>query len=101
MKSPTPPLYDVILAPRLTEKSTRLADRHRQFVFTVRRDASKPLIRAAVEKLFNVQVEAVRVLTVKGKAKGGARTPGRRSDWKKAYVTLKPGQDIKFAGESA
>lgn len=91
-------LYNVIVAPHVSEKGTRLAEKHSQIVFRVRRDASKPVIKAAVEKMFNVQVEAVTVTTVKGKAKGAGRTPGRRQDWKKAYVTLKPGQDINFAG---
>jgi large subunit ribosomal protein L23 len=64
----------------------------------VRRDASKPVIKQAVEKMFNVQVESVTVTNVKGKEKKFGKTPGRRSDWKKAYVRLKPGQDINFAG---
>ncbi len=91
-------LYQVILGPHVSEKGTRVADKYRQFVFAVRRDASKPVIKAAVEKLFGVQVESVSVLNVKGKSKRSGRTPGRRQDWKKAYVQLKPGQDIKFAG---
>lgn len=91
-------LYQVILGPHVSEKGTRVADKYRQFVFAVRRDASKPAIKAAVEKLFGVQVESVSVLNVKGKSKRSGRTPGRRQDWKKAYVQLKPGQDIKFAG---
>jgi large subunit ribosomal protein L23 len=64
----------------------------------VRRDASKPVIKQAVEKMFNVQVESVTVTNVKGKEKKFGKTPGRRQDWKKAYVRLKPGQDINFAG---
>ena len=90
-------LFQVILAPHVSEKGTRTADKHRQFVFEVRRDATKPIIKQAVEKIFNVQVEAVTVTNVQGKRKGG-RNAGRRQDWKKAYVSLKPGQDIDFMG---
>jgi large subunit ribosomal protein L23 len=91
-------LFHVILSPHVSEKSSRLADKHRQMVFEVRRDASKPEIRQAVEKMFNVQVESVTVTNVLGKRKGG-RITGRRQDWKKAYVRLKPGQDINFVGQ--
>jgi large subunit ribosomal protein L23 len=91
-------LYQVILAPHVSEKSTRVAEKSGQIVFRVRRDASKPVIKQAVEKMFNVQVEAVTVTNVKGKEKKFGKTPGRRQDWKKAYVRLKPGQDINFAG---
>lgn len=91
-------LYQVILAPHVSEKSTRVAEKNSQIVFRVRRDASKPVIKQAVEKMFNVQVESVTVINVKGKEKKFGKTPGRRSDWKKAYVRLKPGQDINFAG---
>jgi len=91
-------LYHVILAPHVSEKSTRVAEKNSQIVFRVRSDATKPAIKAAVEKMFNVQVETVSVINVKGKLKRAGRTPGRRQDWKKAYVRLKPGQDISFAG---
>jgi len=91
-------LFQVILAPHVSEKSSRLADKLRQMVFEVRRDASKPEIKLAVEKMFNVQVESVTVVNVLGKRKGGRRA-GRRQDWKKAYVRLKPGQDINFVGQ--
>lgn len=91
-------LYQVILAPHVSEKSTRVAEKNSQIVFRVRRDASKPVIKQAVEKMFNVQVETVTVTNVKGKEKKFGKTPGRRQDWKKAYVRLKPGQDINFAG---
>ena len=94
-------LFHVILAPHISEKSTRVADKNRQFVFEVRRDASKPEIRQAVEKMFNVQVDSVTVVNVRGKIKRSGKTPGRRQDWKKAYVCLKPGQDIDFAGVEA
>ncbi len=91
-------LAKVLLAPRVTEKSTAAADQHRQFVFKVVRDASKPEIRQAVEKMFEVEVESVQVLNVPGKNKMFRRAPGKRSDWKKAYVKLKPGFDIDFGG---
>jgi large subunit ribosomal protein L23 len=91
-------LFDVIRAPHISEKATELADKKRQMVFEVRPDATKPIIKAAVEKMFNVQVEHVTVMNVRGKAKTTGRFTGRRSDWKKAYVSLKPGQDIDFTG---
>lgn len=94
-------LFQVILAPHVSEKSSRLADKHRQIVLEVRPDATKPVIKQAVEKLFNVQVESITVTNVKGKVKRTGRTAGRRKDWKKAYVRLKPGQDIDFLGQQA
>ncbi len=93
-------LYQVLLAPRVSEKSTRVADKHRQFVFEVRRDATKPLIKQAVEKMFNVQVERVTVLNARGKVKRMGRSIGRRRATKKAYVRLKPGFDIDFLAKS-
>lgn len=90
-------LYQVILAPIISEKSTFVADKNEQVVFKVAIDATKLEIRAAVETLFKVQVESVQVLNVKGKQKRFGRTVGRRKDWKKAYVCLKPGQQIEFA----
>ncbi|MFQ5995369.1 MAG: 50S ribosomal protein L23 [Acidiferrobacterales bacterium] len=93
-------LFQILLAPYVSEKSTRVADRYKQFVFEVRRDATKPLIKQAVEKLFEVKVESVTVLNIKGKRKAFGRRAGRRSDKKKAYVRLKPGFDIDFLGTS-
>lgn len=90
-------LYEVLLAPQISEKATRLAEKHKQFVFRVRKDATKASVKAAVEKCFKVEVAEVRVAVLKGKTKGG-RVPGRRSDVKKAYVALKPGFDIQFGG---
>jgi large subunit ribosomal protein L23 len=93
-------LMQVILAPQISEKSTFVADKNEQVVFKVVSDATKPEIKAAVELLFKVQVDAVQVLTVKGKVKRSGKIMGRRKDWKKAYVALKPGQEINFvAGE--
>ena len=94
-------LFQVILAPHVSEKSTRVADKHRQIVLEVRPDASKPIIKRAVEKMFNVKVESITVTNVKGKTKRTARTAGRRQGWKKDYVRLKPGQDIDFLGQQA
>jgi large subunit ribosomal protein L23 len=93
-------LMRVLLSPHVSEKSTRIAEANGQIAFKVVSDASKPEIKRAVEKMFDVQVDSVRVLNVKGKRKGFGRVRGRRKDWKKAYVSLKPGQDIDFlAGE--
>ena len=91
-------LLKVLLSPIVSEKSARLADRNRQFAFKVLPDATKPEIKAAVEMLFNVDVTGVQVANVKGKVKRFGQTVGRRSNWKKAYVTLAEGQDIDFTG---
>ncbi len=88
----------VLLEPRITEKSSLLGDKYNQYVFKVVRDASKPEIKKAVELLFEVEVESVQVLNVKGKSKRFSQMLGRRSDWKKAYVKLKPGFDIDYMG---
>jgi large subunit ribosomal protein L23 len=90
-------MMQVLLRPVVSEKSTALADSSRQFVFQVAREASKPEVRQAVEKLFKVQVDEVRLANVKGKAKRFGAVQGRRKDWKKAYVRLKAGFDIDFA----
>lgn len=90
-------LLQVILAPQITEKATYVADKYQQIAFKVRTDATKPEIKAAVELVFKVEVEAVTVANVKGKEKRAGRVMGRRKDWKKAYVSLKPGQEINFA----
>jgi len=85
--------YDVILCPSITEKST-LVSEHNQVVFNVRRSATKPQIQEAVEKLFNVKVKAVNTLNRKGKKKRFRGVMGKRSDIKKAIVTLVEGQSI-------
>jgi large subunit ribosomal protein L23 len=90
-------LMQVILAPVISEKSTFVADKNRQIVFRVDKRASKPEIKAAVEFMFKVEVQAVRVSNVHGKEKRFGQTLGRRNEWKKAYVSLKPGQEINFA----
>lgn len=86
-------MYEVVRAPVVTEKST-LTSEHNQVVFRVPLDASKPEIRVAVETLFNVKVKAVNTLRQKGKTKRFRGRPGRRSDVKKAYVTLEEGHSI-------
>lgn len=91
-------LYQVLIAPIVSEKSTRLADQGNQVAFEVRPDATKPEIKQAVELAFDVDVERVQVSNVRGKVKRFGRTPGARSNWKKAYVRLKAGQDIDFTG---
>ncbi len=90
-------LHRLILAPIVSEKSTRALEVGNQVVFKVLKDAAKPEIKIAVEKLFNVKVLDVQTLNVKGKNKGGQKSPGRRSDWKKAYVTLAERHTIDFA----
>ena len=91
-------LMRVLLSPHVSEKSTRVADSSNQVVFRVLPDACKPEIKKAVEKLFNVKVEHVRTASYKGKQKRFQRASGKRSNWKKAYVRLKPGHDIDFLG---
>ena len=89
-------LMQVLLAPQISEKATYVADKHEQVVFRVASDATKPEIKAAVELLFKVEVEAVQVANVKGKVKRFKGATGRGKGWKKAYVSLKPGQEINF-----
>lgn len=91
-------LLKVLLAPNISEKATTAAEANNCVVFKVATDATKAEVKAAVEKLFEVSVESVNTLNVKGKEKRtGART-GRRNDWKKAYVTLSEGSEIDFVG---
>ena len=89
-------LLQVILAPQISEKSTYVADKHEQVIFRVVSNATKPEVKAAVELLFKVEVNSVQIANVKGKQKRFGRFMGRRSDWKKAFVCLKPGQEINF-----
>jgi large subunit ribosomal protein L23 len=91
-------LMKVLLAPHISEKSTNAAEQSNQIVFKVTTDATKPEIKKAVELLFDVKVDRVQVSNVKGKTKRFGATFGRRSDWKKAYVTLQEGQEIDFLG---
>lgn len=91
-------ILKVLKAPHVSEKSTMVAELTNTIVFKVAMDATKAEVKAAVEKLFEVEVKDVRSLVVKGKTKRTGNRTGRRSDWKKAYVTLKEGQDIDFIG---
>ena len=90
-------ISQVLKGPIVSEKSTLLADTYSQVVFQVDKAAAKNDIKKAVELMFDVEVDSVRVINVKGKTKRFGRTIGKRSDWKKAYVKLKPGHDIDFA----
>ena len=89
-------LMNVVLAPVVSEKSTLVADKNRQYVFRVADSATKPQVKAAIELLFKTKVESVTVLNVKGKEKRFGRFMGRRRNWKKAYVRLAAGQEINF-----
>ncbi|MFN4022341.1 MAG: 50S ribosomal protein L23 [Hydrogenophilus thermoluteolus] len=88
--------YQVLLAPVISEKSTMLSETRNTVVFRVAPDAEKHEIKAAVEGLFNVRVQGVRVVNVKGKVKRFGRFAGRRANVRKAYVTLEPGQELDF-----
>lgn len=90
-------LMTILRAPTISEKSTFIADKHEQIIFEVSQDATKPEVKAAVELLFKVRVESINISNVKGKQKRFGRFMGKRRDWKKAYVALKPGQEINFA----
>ena len=91
-------LTKVILGPVVAEKATRVAEKHNQVVLKVLSDANKSEIKHAVEMLFEAKVESVTTTNVKGKNKRTGQTMGKRSDWKKAYVTLAEGSDINFVG---
>jgi large subunit ribosomal protein L23 len=90
-------LAGVLESPIISEKSTTAAEKYKQFVFKVQKQATKKQVKNAVELMFGVEVDSVQVLNVKGKQKKVGRTLGQRSDWKKAYVKLKPGHDIAFS----
>jgi large subunit ribosomal protein L23 len=92
-------LMTILLAPVISEKSTMVADKLEQVAFKVVPSATKPEVKAAVELMFKVQVESVSILNLKGKQKRFGQTMGRRSDVRKAYVSLKPGQQIDFQSE--
>lgn len=90
-------LIRVLQAPVISEKSNILAEKQKQFVFRVKKNANKTQIKAAVELMFEVKVQSVNVTNVKGKIKRFGRFMGHRSDWKKAYVKLMPGFDIEMS----
>ncbi len=93
-------LMQVILAPQVSEKATYIAEKHNQVIFRVVQDSTKAEIKAAVELMWkaqNIEVENVQVTNIKGKEKRFGRFMGRRSNWKKAYVSIKKGQEINFS----
>ena len=94
-------LAQVLVAPIVSEKATSAAEKHNQVLFKVLRDATKPEIKAAVELMFKVEVDAVRTVNQRGKEKRFGRSVGRRDHIKKAYVSLKKGHELNFSGEAA
>jgi len=94
-------LATILMAPIISEKATSVAEKNNQVMFKVLRDATKPEIKAAVEMLFKVEVESVSTVVQKGKVKKFGRSIGRRDHVKKAYVSLKAGQELNFSGEAA
>ncbi len=94
-------LMKVLLGPVISEKATMVADKNEQVVFQVAREANKLDVKQAVELLFKVQVDSVQIVNQKGKPKRYGRFEGRRDHIKKAYVNLKPGQEINFEAEAS
>jgi large subunit ribosomal protein L23 len=94
-------LMAVLLAPIVSEKATMASEKSNAVTFKVLQDATKPEIKAAVELLFKVQVKGVSVVNTKGKTKRFGKSIGRRDNVRKAYVTLKPGQELNLSGEAA
>ena len=94
-------LMQVLVAPIVSEKATMIADKTNAVTFKVLQDATKYEIKAAVQLMFKVDVQSVAVLNIKGKTKRFGKSMGRRDNIRKAYVTLKPGQEINLGGESA
>ena len=94
-------LAQVLVAPIVSEKATSVGEKHNQVLFKVLRDATKPEIKAAVELMFKVEVASVQTVNQKGKTKRFGGRMGRRDHVKKAYVALKPGQELNFSGEAA
>lgn len=93
-------LMQVILAPQVSEKATYIAEKHNHVIFRVAQDATKSEIKAAVELMWkpqNIEVKSVQIANVKGKKKRFGRFIGRRSNWKKAYVSIQSGQEINFS----
>ena len=92
-------LFNVLIGPIVSEKSTMIADKNNQIAFRVIQDATKTEVKAAVEMLFKVKVDSVQILNQRGKEKRFGRFNGKRSNVRKAYVSLAPGQEINFAQE--
>jgi large subunit ribosomal protein L23 len=94
-------LAQVLVAPIISEKATRIGEMHNQVLFKVLQDATKPEIKAAVELMFKVEVASVQVANQKGKTKRFGGRAGRRDHVRKAFVSLKEGQELNFSGETA
>jgi large subunit ribosomal protein L23 len=94
-------LAQVLVEPIVSEKATAVAEKHNQVLFKVLRNATKPEIKAAVELMFKVEVESVQTINQRGKEKRFGKSIGRRDHVKKAYVSLKKGQELNFSGEAA
>ena len=94
-------LMQVLVAPVVSEKATSVADKTNAVTFKVLQNATKPEIKAAVELMFKVEVQGVSVVNTKGKTKRFGRSVGRRDNVRKAYVTLKAGQELNLSGEAA
>ena len=94
-------LMQVLVAPIVSEKATMVAEKSNAVTFKVLQDATKPEIKAAVELMFKVEVQGVSVVNTKGKAKSFGKSNGRRDNVRKAYVMLKPGQELNLGGEAA
>ena len=94
-------LMQVLVAPIVREKATMIADKTNAVTFKVLQDATKYEIKAAVQLMFKVDVQSVAVLNIKGKTKRFGKSVGRRDNIRKAYVTLKAGQELNLGGESA
>ena len=94
-------LMQVLVAPIVSEKATMVGDKSNAVTFKVLQDATKPEIKAAVELKFKIEVKGVSVVNTKGKAKRFGKSNGRRDNVRKAYVMLKPGQELNLAGEAA
>ncbi len=94
-------LMQVLVAPLVSEKATMIADKSNTVTFKVLQDATKPEIKAAVELMFKVEVKGISTVNIKGKTKRFGKSTGRRDNLRKAYVTLKPGQELNIGGEAA
>jgi large subunit ribosomal protein L23 len=94
-------LMAVLVAPIVSEKATMVGEKSNAVTFKVLQDATKPEIKAAVELMFKVEVKGVSVANIKGKTKRFGKSVGRRDNVRKAYVTLKPGQELNLTGEAA
>ena len=91
-------LMKILLSPHMSEKAAIGKEKRNEFIFRIIKDATKPEVKQAVEMLFKAKVKAVRIVNVKTKPKRFGQIQGRSKAWKKAYVTLLPGQSIEFAG---